>query len=206
MPKFASPRLFAGILLGPIFSILLVSYCFRYFKILPHTEDTYGILKFSIEIVLAYVITNAIIAELLRHFYWWKIYKKQIINTLKKYKMPYIDSYFVHDAKSYFEYIIFGRNYLRNKEEKLHNSLIHDSTIFHDDSCSDEQLEDSRIEYLVENHPDYFCENDEVFPPAIREAANRMLGQMEMMCLATQGSAMSVWDGALQDFYEGRPK
>lgn len=206
MPKFSSLRLLASILLGPVFSILLVSFCFSYFKILPHTDDAYHILLFSIEIVFSYVITNAIIVELLRHFYWWKIYKKKIINTLNKYKMPYIDSYFVNDAKSYFEYIIFGRNYLRNKEEKLHNSLINDSTIFHDDSRADDQLESFRIEYLVENHPDYFCENDEVFPPAIRETANRMLGQMEMMCLTTQGSATSVWDGALQDFYDGRPK
>ena len=54
---------------------------------------------------------------MLWHLYLKNKVKVDTINKLEKYKMPCVMSYFIYDIKSYLEYIIFGKNYLRKKRE-----------------------------------------------------------------------------------------
>lgn len=55
---------------------------------------------------------------MLWHLYLKNKVKVDTINKLEKYKMPCVMSYFIYDIKSYLEYIIFGKNYLRKKKRK----------------------------------------------------------------------------------------
>lgn len=170
---------------------LLFSCLLSHLRLFPY--NTTAVFLYSIIIILTikllFSVETGLFNLMLWHLYLKNKVKVDTINKLGKYKMPCVMSYFIYDIKSYLEYIIFGKNYLRKKRENIF-PINNEPEI-----C---------IEHLFED-TDYFEVQKEKFSHETIESANRILGQLEGAYFAAQeprrSALINVWDEALYEFY-----
>nr|DAH15170.1 MAG TPA: hypothetical protein [Caudoviricetes sp.] len=173
---------------------LLFSYLLSKLQLFPY--NTITVFLYLIVIILAikflFSVEISFFNLILWHFSERNEAKSKVLSELRMQEMPYIKSYYVHDIKSYLEYIIDRESPIKRYRE-----------LFPLESKSA-----AEVEYLFE-HTDYFEEKNEKFPQKVVVSASRMLGRLEGIYMTTpeplRSAQADTWDEALREFYGTHP-
>lgn len=173
---------------------LLFSYLLSKLQLFPYNTITVFLYLIVIILVIKFLFSVEIsfFNLILWHFSERNKVKSKVLSDLRTQEMPYIKSYYVHDIKSYFEYIIDRKSLIKRYRE-----------LFPLESKSA-----AEVGYLFE-HTDYFEEENEKFSQKVVLSASRMLGRLEGIYMTTpeplRSAQADTWDEALREFYDTHP-
>lgn len=173
---------------------LLFSYLLSKLQLFPYNTITVFLYLIVIILVIKFLFSVEIsfFNLILWHFSERNKVKSKVLSELRTQEMPYIKSYYVHDIKSYFEYIIDRESLIKRYRE-----------LFPLESKSA-----AEVGYLFE-HTDYFEEENEKFSQKVVLSASRMLGRLEGIYMTTpeplRSAQADTWDEALREFYDTHP-
>ena len=174
---------------------LLFSCLLSHLRLFPY--NTTAVFLYSNIIILTikflFSVETSFFNLIVWHFSARNKVKNEVLSELNMHKMPYIESYYVHDIKSYLEYIVDRESLIKRRRDLF--PLESKST--------------AEVEYLFEK-TDYFEERDEEFPQEVVTSASRMLGRLEGIYTAMpeplRSAQANAWDEALREFYDTHPE